>query len=260
MTEREGTESWPPTMPEMFQLYKQCVVRITTKNEHGDLANGSGFHIGDGYIVTARHVVENRPIVEIVGEGYPTEVTCRGIVYPKDPRIDLAVLQTDFSLERFIKLTTTMRDDGREAPKTDHIPLGGHLDDWLGDELVLSKALVMGFPPVPTSIAPFLVACEAEVNAIIDRYIAPHPHFILSHLARGGFSGGPVISEYGFLLGVTTESLLGAEHVLETGFAAAISIEPLLVLLHDNRIYPGENGRIIRELLSATDDDAEPAK
>ncbi len=34
-------------------------------NEHGDERTGSGFHIGDGYIVTAAHVVENHLIKEI---------------------------------------------------------------------------------------------------------------------------------------------------------------------------------------------------
>lgn len=254
MTESDETKSIHPSIAEMLQLYKWCVVRITTRNEHGDLGTGAGFHIGDGYIATARHVVEGRPIEEIIGEGYPEKVTCRRIVYPADRRIDLAVMETDFSLDLFMKLTTVMQGDGKVALKTDHIPLGGHLDDWLGDELVLSKALVMGYPPVPTSIAPFLVACEAEVTAVIDRYIAPHPHFVLSHLPRGGFSGGPVISEFGFLLGVATESLHGPEHSVETGFAAAISIEPLLVLLHENRIYPGENGPLIRDLLSPGDE------
>src|SRR4051812_4731946 len=142
----------------------------------------------------------------------------------------------------------TIMDGDKPREKTDFIPLGGHLDNWLGDELLLSRALVMGYPPVPTTVDAFLVAVESEVNAVVDRYVAPHSHFILSHLPRGGFSSGPVISEHGFLLGVATESLKSNDQLLETGFAAAISIEPLLILLDSNGIYPGENGEFIREL------------
>jgi hypothetical protein len=127
--------------------------------------------------------------------------------------------------------------------KRDRIQLGGHLDDWLDNGLTMTKALVMGFPPVPFSNDAILVAVEVEVNAVVDKYNAAHPHFIVSSLPRGGFSGGPVISEYRFLLGIMTESLVYNNLAPELGFASVVSIEPLLVLLqdHDIRITDNEN-------------------
>lgn len=64
-----------------------------------------------------------------------------------------------------------------------------------GDELVLSKVLPMGYPPIPFSQQAVLLASEGEVNAVVDKYSGRHPHFIISCPARGGFSGAPVLSE-----------------------------------------------------------------
>ena len=65
----------------------------------------------------------------------------------------------------------------------------------------------MGYPPVPFSKEPLLVSTLAEVNAVVDKYTGGHPHFIVSALARGGFSGGIALTEEGHTLGVITESL-----------------------------------------------------
>jgi hypothetical protein len=77
-----------------------------------------------------------------------------------------------------------------------------------------------------------------EVNAVIDRYDIPHPHFVLSYLPRGGFSGGPVFSEWGFLLGIVTASLTEGDQNIEDGSGVAISVEPLLELLADDGLRP----------------------
>jgi hypothetical protein len=112
----------------------------------------------------------------------------------------------------------------------------------------MSRVLLLGYPPIPFSKDPVLVAAEGEVNAVIDKHISPHPHFILSAVPRSGFSGGPAISEHGFLLGVLTESLGKGGEATESGFFAAISIEPLLALLHDNGIAIRDNENILFEI------------
>jgi hypothetical protein len=72
-------------------------------------------------------------------------------------------------------------------------------------------------------------------------------------MGRGGYSGGPVISEHGFLLGVLTESLVMNNQSEELGYSSAISVEPLLVLLQKNGIYPGNNKETIEVLLEGAD-------
>src|SRR5579872_4105115 len=224
-------------MKKFYDLYANCIVHINVKSDAGDYLSGAGFHIGDGYLVTARHVIENHVIESITGSRFVHDnIIINEIYYPSDSRIDLALLKTSFSLQHFSEKVTIINGEGQPAEKASFIPLGEHLDDWLGDELVLSKVLMLGYPLIPFSKEPILVAVQGEVNAVIDKYNCPHPHFVISPIPRDGFSGGPVISEYDFLLGIFVESLSNEDQVAEPGFASVLSIEPLLVLLRQNGI------------------------
>lgn len=173
---------------DLYEKYARCVVRITVRTTKGQLVTGAAFHLGGGYLATARHLLDKR-IVE---------------------RIDAC---------------------------------GAGVADYpLGDGTSVRHVY---FHPHPLSKDPVLVAAEAEVNAIIDKEVVPHPSFVLSAMPRGGFSGGPVISEYGFLLGVITEALYERRQIAETGFLAAITIEPLLAILADNQISLAGNENIL---------------
>lgn len=218
--------------------YSPAMLRVTVKNEPGDLENGAAFHIGNGVVVTARHVLEGNTLVEMVSEGSRSAVNVRAIHYHDDPNVDLAVAETDLDLSHYMTMVSFPTDERRNKAKTDRIPLGGHLDDWIGNEFVLSKVLVMGYPRIPFWAEIGLVAATGEVNAVIDRYDVPHPHFVLSSIARGGFSGGPAFSEWGFLLGVVTQSLVEGGKQTEQGFSVCVSIEPLLTLLAKKGLRP----------------------
>jgi hypothetical protein len=228
------------------------MVRITVKTDAGDLSNGSAFHIGDGWLATAAHVVNAGKIEEIVSEYCSQDLVIEKIIVHKDEKVDLAIIKTNLDLNHYLTKTTIVSPP-EGFVQTDHLEIGGHLDDWIGDELVLSKVLLMGYPPIPFSNGPVLLASEGEVNAVVDKYNGPHPHFVISNMGRGGYSGGPVISEYGFLLGVLTESLVMNNQSEELGYSSAISVEPLLVLLQENGVYPGKNKETIEVLLEGAD-------
>ena len=232
----------------LYQSYKVAMARITVKTPEGDLSTGSAFHIGDGWLVTAAHVLNGGEIEEVVGEEYSSHLKIEKMILHEDERIDLALLKTDFDLSHYLT-QTKFQNPTKGFVQTDHIQIGGHLDDWIGDELVLSKVLLMGYPKIPFANRPVLVAAEGEVQAIIDKYNGPHPHFVISCMGRGGYSGGPVLSEYGVLLGVLTESLVMNEKTEELGYSSAISVEPLLTLLQANGIYPASNRETIEVLI-----------
>jgi hypothetical protein len=226
----------------LYSTYRSSMAHVARLDSSGDWKNGAAFHVGDGWLVSARHVVECATKIELTPYGGSfDQIELREIVFPTDSDVDLALLQTN------------LQEVARGA--IPDIPIGEHMDDFLDDGFVMSKVLLMGYPPVPLSRRADLIAASGEVNALIDKYAGPrHPHFIVSSTARGGFSGGPLISEFGYLLGVMTESLRLDSLVTELGFASAITVEPLWGLLTDNSIHPGANAEAAKYW--SFDDDA----
>jgi len=64
---------------------------------------------------------------------------------------------------------------GVKLIKSISIPLGSHVDDWISDQFILSKVLVMGYPAVPWAHSSELVTTEAEINALVQNVRVPHP-------------------------------------------------------------------------------------
>lgn len=241
------------TFAELYQIYKPCLLRITGKNQNGDLVNGAAFHIGHGCLATARHVVDGVDIAEIVSSDshFVSPIVIRKMHFHENRQIDLAILETDFSLEHYMNSVMIIRRDGALRDKVDHIPIGSHLDYLISDDFVLSKAMLLGFPPIPRASGAVPFAVEVEVNAIIHRYDTPHPNFVISAVPRGGFSGGPVFSDSRYLLGIMTDSLHGGEQSYEAGFAAAITVEPLLELIFSAGLECGKNSALAKDLIGA---------
>jgi hypothetical protein len=235
----------------MFEEYASAMVYLEVKNEDGDRKIGSGFHVGEGVFVTARHVVDKCEVLEVGmtehtyvpienadtattfiskdGVNQPVHEVRNGILTLKrgpflhqDSGVDVAV----FQVEQIDPLTPVVR-------------LGSHLDDWLGEsDFVLTEAVILGYPPIPKTMRPTLVGTRAEVSTIVDRYDAPHVHFVLSAMARGGFSGGIVLSEYGYALGVVTNSLGSDMKPAELGYMTAVGVEPIYACLAQHRMLP----------------------
>jgi S1-C subfamily serine protease len=229
---------------ELFERYASAVAYIAVELPNGDEAIGTAFHVGEGVFVTARHVVQGRKIIEIANTEkryVPDEngnVSVHGsaeqyrIIWPTVGRV---VRGPFFHPDERVDVAAVIVE-GLECPV---IPLGSHLDDWLNDEaFTLAEVVVMGYPPVPQSDRPVLVASRGAVNAIIDKYTGKHPHFIVSAMARGGFSGGPCLIEWDFSLGLVTESLVGADAPTELGYLSVISVEPIYVCLAHHKILP----------------------
>lgn len=233
-----------------FMRYRGCVAFIATEDRDGGSGIGTCFHVGEGVFVTARHVVEDRTIIEIGfddgltslslledprhwGEKPQGSVTItRGPLYHPAPEIDLAC----FVAEPYPKQL---------------IPLGGHLDDWMGQyELVLHRTLVLGYPPVQLTNEPMLVASLGEVNALVNLRTGRHPHFIVSSTARGGFSGGPALVAYDeanaeggtAALGVVTLALCKNGEPEELGYMAVLTVEPVYDMLTHHHILPAQQG------------------
>lgn len=245
---------------EWINLYRQflpTMVRIVVEKENGDFDMGAGFHIGDGFIATAKHVVHGHKTVTLTGEWYGgKQISIKNFYYPADDDTDVAVAETDFSLADYMSDRHLILDS-QDAPvayeKLDHVPLALYWDDHLGVDFIMSSVMLLGYPRIPFSKEAVVVAARGEVNAIIDKYPAERSkpssvQFIMSTTARGGFSGGPAISEYGFCMGICTEALTSDGKYIETGFTAVNSLEPLFNLLIHNKIYPTSIGDWLKEM------------
>jgi len=221
---------------ELYKLYGASLLPVISVNADGDEGIGSAFHVGGGSFVTARHVVEGMTscsveiddyrLMRLAGDVAKDVGYGRGTI-PISPRMhpdsnkDVAV----FSIPSLVGLPA--------------IPLGGHLDDWITDhDFVLNEVLVLGFPPIPLSDKNVLFGTRAQINAVVDLINVDHVHFIASAMARGGFSGGVVLSEWGFALGVVTSSLLKNGVPEELGYLTILTVEPILECLAVNELLP----------------------
>jgi len=243
----------------LYQKYSVSMAYIAVEHSNGDEGIGSAFHVGDGVFITARHVVEGNKILEIATatntyiplEGDAAEkssLTVRsgdvefkahpimpskleiitGPLYHQNDEIDIAAFKVS----------------GLD-PYTPAIPLGDHLDDWLGlDDFVLTDVLILGFPPIPFARKPTLIATKGEVSALMDLRHARHVHFIVSAMPRGGFSGGVVITSDGISLGVITQSLVMNSMPEQLGYMAVLSVEPIYECLAQNKLLPAAQDEV----------------
>jgi hypothetical protein len=242
--ELDNFRHWARTQ---FSTYRGCIAYIESKDDKGDLSIGTCFHVGEGVFVTARHVFEGRKEFRVdfdddyVGfsliqdtsrqtKERPGDISIvQGPFFHSDPKIDVACFRVDFIPENWIKL-------------------GGHLEYMLSQyELLLHRTLVIGHPRVPFTNRAVLVASLGEINALVTLYDGSRcPHFLVSTLARGGFSGAPVLVAYDelneksgtALLGLVTKALVHEGKEAESGYMAVLSVDPIYECLKANRMHP----------------------
>ncbi len=235
-----------------FHKYRGCVVFVAITDAQGNAGISSAFHVGDGVFVTARHVVEGKTF-EIGLDDQETSARIMECAWRWDvPHSGRIAVERGpyFHEDRDVDLACFVANP---FPRV-FIPLGGHLDGMLGQyELVLHQTLVLGYPPIELCDHPVLVPSLGEINALVDLYLgAKHPHFIVSSIARGGFSGGPALVAYNeanlesgtAVLGIVTQSLGHNDRPAELGYMAVLSVEPIYNMLEQHGLLP-EHQKIV---------------
>ena len=220
---------------ELFERFAGSVAYVSVESPDGTNNMGTCFHIGDGIFITAKHVVEGNKVIKVSntpvgiqsagGEGLTMNYilghakAISGFYYHPEDNYDLCAFYTpDICCLG--------------------IPLGPIIDDHFGNDLMLSSVVVMGFPRVYASREPVLVCVKGEVNAAISCYLQKQRVYVISCLARGGFSGGPVLATPNRCVGLITSSLLAGELPAELGFMAVVECRPIYELLAHNNIMP----------------------
>lgn len=235
----------------VVRLVGLACASVAIETPDGDEGIGTAFHIGEGVYITARHVLEGNRILQVTPhnsghlfeQALKTQVPTNGSLRGEVPIWKLrhkkpVIIEGPFYHEDPDVDVVAFRLDGIDI-NTPHLELGGHYDDWISDEYwMLSKATAFGYPPIPFTKGPVLVAASVEINAVIDTYLDRYVRFVVSGAPRGGFSGGPVFHEWGFVLGMTIQSLERQGAQSESGFFTVLSIESLRECLETHGLLP----------------------
>jgi hypothetical protein len=260
----------------LYHEHATAMAYVAVETPDGTHAMGSAFHIGEGVFVTSRHVVEGNIIREIkVTEslGLTTreylKATREGEVSEEEIEWnDKSMIGPDGVKRRWryyippLELASGphfARENDLDVaifkvkeihPEAAIVKLGIHYDDWVyRAEWRLSKAIVLGYPPIPMVNQPELIAASAEIHTHVVPRHSNALHFLLSATPRGGFSGGVAIHEDGSGLGVITSSLNTNDEPEQIGFFAVLSIEAIVNCLVFNRMYPQVQRALHKEIL-----------
>lgn len=167
--------------PEIFDRASRASVQIKSTN-CGDSVIGSGFVVEGDYVITAAHVIAGSDSinVKVAGADGAHDQLSRATVLVYDPRLDLAVLQVPLA-----GLATLPLGAGRQGDRGG--VFGFPANEGAGLQVqpfevgLVSDALIPGFGP----------GSGTDKRAVL---------VLATHLAEG-YSGGPVVSVNGEVLG-----------------------------------------------------------
>jgi V8-like Glu-specific endopeptidase len=212
-------------------------------DDTGNCGIGTAFHVGDGIFVTAKHVVQGKTISEVATtkriikkyENDNHKVETKDFINPQRLKIiDGPRYSTDDSIDVAVFKVET---EGVFLPR---LTFDSHTKHDIDDtSFLLEDVLAIGYPPIPFTIVPIQVTSIGQVNAVVDVWHSKHPHFIVSTMARGGYSGGPAICSNGKVIGIITESLVQNSNQTESGFMSVLCAEA--VILEIKKYYDFNN-------------------
>ncbi|MEP2943961.1 MAG: serine protease [Hyphomicrobiales bacterium] len=171
----------------MVNSRRKAVPAINVKLPSGDSHCGTGLlvqysskSIMQKAILTNRHVLQGNEIVDIIADGFV-------YVTSDKPRLcdfaDLAVIPVE---DRDMPISFTL------APKA----------------RLLSSVITVGYPLIPTAAEQYALCHKGEINGLIKDIHGQEFLAISNHVSPGN-SGGPLLSEEGYCVGVVTQSGVG---------------------------------------------------
>lgn len=225
---------------EGFQLiqksFSNSVLKVVVQNRNNDFGIGTCFALIEDLIVTARHCIENFKKVSII-DSQGNVILPKEIIVPKDENIDLAVIKPAGN------------------------PFGNIKQFIFGEPEILDEILTMGYPPLATFDA-VQINETANINSILKnskgkivarelKYRESTDYLILNARVKGGNSGGPVINQYGTVVGLIVQQLPDIFEPLkldELGYGIAISSNEIINLIEGAHKGHGFENLIFRNL------------
>ena len=205
--------------------------RLTEKAKRGKThlsAYGSGFFItADGYILTNHHVVENSSEVVVVHG----DVAYRAIIVSKNKKRDLALMKVNL----FPRMTNGVYNLTEcSVPKVSFLPLSSGCS-------IGQTVYAVGFPN--PNVLGFEPKATKGIVSSLTGYKGQKDNFQMDATIAGGCSGGPVVDEYGHMVGVIVASAHGAS----IGANYAINMKTVREFMpKDMKCVNGIPGRTLR--------------
>lgn len=178
--------------------------------------SGTGFAIGNGYLVTNYHVIEKAKSISIQGVKGSFNTTYNATVAATDKNNDLAIIKIDdINFKGFgtipYRVKTTTSDVGEDV-----FVLGYPLTTTMGEEIKLTTGVI---------------SSKTGFQGDVSMYQISAP-------VQPGNSGGPLFDGKGNIVGVVSAKHLGAENV---GYAIKASYLNNLVETISGATLPSNN-------------------
>ena len=169
----------------LYKLYAPSVVHITGKNSKDEEVGGTGLVVHSSFVLTCKHVVCGmKEIDEAQTFQGKTCIVCKNAIHKHD-NVDIALIQL-------------------KEPSLS--PLRGAR---FRNPLVTEKVYTLGYPKIPYLKDAYMVIEPGAVTNSAVESCGKESLFLYSAIARPGNSGGPVVSEDGYVVGMCTQDLVG---------------------------------------------------
>lgn len=171
----------------MVSSRRQAIPAVNVELPSGDLHCGTGLlvdystkSVNQQAILTNRHVLEGNEITSIASDDFAY------------------VMSGDAQLCDFADLAVVPVED-KDLPKSFVLAPQARL---------LSSVITVGYPLIPTAAQQFALCHRGEINGAIKDVYGQEFLAISNHVSPGN-SGGPLLSEEGYCVGVVTQSGIG---------------------------------------------------